>query len=81
MGHPIFNDHRYTYGHAAQMGLCGGRRAKGIQAGVADDTCDNISDETPCSSEPEAEQCIPGDAESSDAEVRQQAHHQRHTRA
>jgi len=70
IGHPIFNDRRYTYGHAAQMGLCRGRRAKGVPAGVAGDTCDDMSDDSPCSSAPEAEQCVPGDTDSSDAEVR-----------
>lgn len=67
IGHPIHNDHRYTYGHAAQVGLCRGRRQGG--RAKRENPC-AVYDDSACSSEAEAEECVAAELDASEAEVR-----------
>lgn len=64
--HPIHNDRRYTYGHAAQVGLGQGRR----QAKHSGESSGDSSDDSPCDVTPEAEECATADWDASNAEVR-----------
>ena len=68
IGHPIHNDHRYTYGHAAQVGLCKGRKQGG--RATPEDPCE-VSDDSSSSAE---EECVADKLEASEAEVQPGAH-------
>lgn len=65
IGHPIVNDRRYTYGHAAQVGLCQGRRQA---KRTGSDSCED--DDSLCDVTPDAEQCAAEDSVAGRAEVR-----------
>ena len=67
--HPIHNDRRYTYGHAAQVGLCQGRR-QGERVQNSGDSSGDSSDDSPSDVTPEAEECATAEWDASTAEVR-----------
>ncbi|BDA48980.1 probable ribosomal large subunit pseudouridine synthase D [Coccomyxa sp. Obi] len=67
IGHPIHNDHRYTYGHAAQVGLCRSRKKQGGRA-TREGPCE-VYDESACLTEAEAEECVAEKLDTIEAET------------
>ncbi len=68
IGHPIHNDHRYTYGHAAQVGLC--RSRKQVGRATREAPCDVSDDSSACSTGTEVGDCVTDQLHISEAEVR-----------